>query len=127
MENILLKEIWIKSPVGEVFKSFTNEEAMLEWHGKEVELNPTPGGVYRVVFENGDTINGHFKKLIENEYISYKANYSGVETEVEIELIAENGGTTIKLKQEFLPKQDSSSFNMGWDYFLGILKRIKEY
>lgn len=126
VENIPTKEIWIESSVEEVYKSFTQEEAMLEWHGKEVELNPVPGGIYRVVFENNDIILGEFKEVLENKYILYQANYGAVQTVVEIRLITEKGGTTILLKQEFLPKQDSSTFTMGWDYFLGILKKRKE-
>lgn len=58
MINSLHKDIWINAPVEQVFASFTDQKAMLHWHGKEVELDPRPGGIYRVVFENGTTILG---------------------------------------------------------------------
>ena len=50
MSNVLHKEIWIKASLEKVFAHFTKSEAMLEWLGKEVELDPVPGGIYRVVF-----------------------------------------------------------------------------
>ena len=124
--NVLEKEIWIQAPVETVFASFTQADKMLEWHGKEVEVEPIKGGIYRVVFENGTTIIGEFLEVIENQKVVYKARYGAVESTVSIELFPEKGGTRIQLKQEFLPGQDTSSFNQGWDYFLGLLQNHLE-
>lgn len=126
MDNIIHKEVWIKAPIEEVFKHFTQTEAMLAWHGKVVELNPVPGGVYRVVFESGDEILGTFIKIIPDKFISYSANYWNIQTLVEIHFYPENGGTTVKLRQEFSSNQDLTFFGQGWDYFLGILKGLWE-
>lgn len=126
MNTILLKEIWINAPVAEVFRSFTQAEAMLAWHGKEVELNPVPGGIYRVVFENGDVIQGEFKEVEQNKRVLYRASYGNVDSVIEINFIAENEGTTVKLRQEFFAGGDFSTFSFGWDYFLGKLKTARE-
>lgn len=126
INNVIDKEIWIKAPVEDVFSHFTQPEAMLKWHGKEVELNPVQGGKYKVIFESGDEIEGEFIKLIPNKFISYSANYWDIKTYIEIHFFSENGGTTVKLRQEFGPDKDLSSFSDGWDYFLGILKSLWE-
>ena len=124
--NFITKEIWINASVEEVFASFTKAGAMLKWHGKEVETNPIPGGIYRVVFENGDTILGEFKKVEPGKKVVYSARYMEVESVVTITFSEEGGGTKVELYQEFSPDQDISSFKQGWDYFLGLLKEYWE-
>lgn len=126
MNPVLHKEIWIEAPIEKVFACFTEAEVMLTWSGKEATLDPTPGGVYRVVFENGDIIEGEYKEVIPYSRVVYTANYGGINTLVSIDLAEENGGTTIKLKQEFVADVDTSGFDGGWDYFLGILKEVIE-
>lgn len=121
MINSLHKDIWINAPVEQVFASFTDQKAMLHWHGKEVELDPRPGGIYRVVFENGTTILGEYKEVETNRRVVYSAKYGEVESLISIDFIAENGGTRLILHQQFDPDMDTSSFNEGWDYFLDLL------
>mgnify|MGYP000073368432 CR=1 FL=1 len=121
MSKTINKEIWINAPVEEVFRRFTVAEAMLEWHGKEVETNPVPGGIYKVVFEDGTTILGEFKEVELNKRLCYSAAYGTVETLIEVQFIPEKGGTLLKLRQDFLGDDDVSPFSAGWDYFLGIL------
>lgn len=126
MKKTLDKEIWIKAPIEEVFRRFTVAEAMVEWHGKEVETDPVPGGIYRVVFENGTVILGKFLEVVPNERIKYEAAYGEVGSTVEINFSEANGGTQVKLRQEFSIDQDTSSFSEGWDYFMGLLKKFVE-
>lgn len=124
MSNTLYKEIWINSPINKVFDCFTKSEAMLQWHGKEIELNPVPGGIYRVVFEDGTIILGEYKEVEQDKRVVYTAKYGNVESVIEINFISEKGGTKIKLKQEFAPDQDTSAYSGGWDYFLGLLNDL---
>ena len=121
MRRSLEKEIWINASPKKVFACFTDAEQMLSWHGKQVETNPTPGGIYRLVFENGDEINGIFKEVTRYSKVVYSANYAGVESVVTINLIPQNDGTLVKLRQVFSDQEDLSSFDHGWDYFLGLL------
>lgn len=126
MSNSLKKEIFIKATVSEVYDCFTKEEAMLTWHGKEVELNPVPGGVYKVVFEDGTIILGKYLEVVPNKRVVYTAKYGNVDSLIEIKFKEESDGTRIILNQEFSPGQDTSSFNYGWDYFLGLLVDLLE-
>ena len=120
--KVLHKEIWIKAPVEKVFACFTEEEAMLSWHGKEVEVEPVPGGIYKVVFENGTTILGEYREVVPNEKVVYTASYEGVSSVVTIHFSPQDGGTLVRLQQEFAEGQDTSSFDHGWDYFLDLLR-----
>lgn len=120
--NSLFKEVWINAPIEKAFASFTEAEAMLEWHGKEVEVNPVPGGIYKVIFEDGTTILGEYKEVISPSRVVYSANYNGVNSLVTIQFQTKDGGTLIQLQQEFDPKQDPSSFDQGWNYFLQLLQ-----
>ena len=83
-----------------------------------------PGGIYKVVFEDGTTILGEFIEVAPFEKVIYSANYSGVDSVVSINFIPQNDGTLVKLKQEFSPGQDTSSLDHGWGYFLQKLDRF---
>lgn len=122
MSNVLKKEIWIAASLDRVFNAFTKAEAMLAWHGKEVEVDPVPGGIYKVVFEDGTVINGSFISVEPLKSVEYSARYGQVDSLVKIRFIEENGGVTVKIRQEFTAEQDTSSFDHGWNYFLNILK-----
>lgn len=124
MNNILHKEIWIKSSIEKVFDCFTKSEAMLAWHGKEIELNPVPGGIYKVVFEDGTVILGTYKEVIPHKRVVYTASYGNVDSLIEIDFAEEKDGVRIKLKQTFALDQNISSFQGGWDYFLDMLKDL---
>ncbi len=126
MKNVLEKEYWIKAPSEKIFACFTNEEAMLSWHGKEVTLDPVPGGIYKVVFPNDDVILGQYIEVVPNKKVVYTANYGNVKSTVSVEFIPQNDGTLVKLRQEFLPEQDTSSFDGGWDYFINLLRQVME-
>lgn len=125
-DNKLVKEIHIKAPVEKVFASFTDEVTLLSWHGKEATLEPYPGGIYKVVFEDGTTIIGKYKEVIPNEKLVYTARYGDVDSEITILFTHVDNGTHIHLTQVFSSGQDITSFDGGWDYFLGLLvKRWK--
>ncbi|NET34403.1 MAG: SRPBCC domain-containing protein [Cyanothece sp. SIO1E1] len=120
--NSIHKEIWINAPIERAFASFTDAEAMLAWHGKEIEVNPVPGGIYKVTFEDGTTILGEYKEVSPHSRVIYSANYNGVDSLITIDFLPRDGGTLIKLQQEFDPEQVTSSFDHGWNYFLQILQ-----
>ncbi len=120
-DNVIIKEIFIHTSVEKVFKSFTDVDTLLSWHGKEAELNPVPGGIYKVVFEDGTTIIGNYIEVIPNKKLIYTARYGDVNSEITILFSERDGGTHIHLTQVFDPGQDISSFDGGWDYFLGLL------
>ena len=42
------KEIRIEAPQETVFPFFTEPEQIIRWSGTEADLNPTPGGIYKV-------------------------------------------------------------------------------
>ena len=124
MNHTLHKNIWIDAPLESVYNCFTKSEAMLAWHGKEVELNPVPGGVYKVVFEDGTVILGQYLSVDPLKKVVYTASYGNVSSVITVEFFEEDGGTRLKLEQVFDPGQDISSFDAGWDYFLGLLQKL---
>lgn len=120
--NRIHKQIVIKAPVNQVFEHFTDQQSMLRWHGKEVRTDPRPGGEYFVRFENNTTITGQFLTVDKPYFIKYTARYGEVDSIVTIRLSEVESGTLIDLHQEFDISIDTSSFQGGWDYFLGILE-----
>lgn len=119
--NTLNKSIHIRRPRSEVFAYFVDEQKMQTWHCRKADLEPAPGGNYRIEFENGDTVAGRFIEVSPDERLVYSAKYGEVDSTVTILFSDEDGGTRIRLTQEFAA-DDGSALEQGWDYFLGILK-----
>ncbi len=121
MSKSITKEIVISAPIERVFRCFTDQDELITWHGKEATIDPVPGGVYAVTFENGNTIQGVFLEVEPPNRIRYEASYMGVPTVVEVSFATIAQGTRVSLRQEFEPSQDTGPFSDGWDYFLARL------
>ena len=48
VDSVITKEIRIEAPRETVFQFLTEPDLIVRWAGTEAELDPTPGGVYRV-------------------------------------------------------------------------------
>ena len=56
----LTQEILVKASPATIFEFLTVPEKLIEWNGTEAELEPRPGGIYRVLMGNGHQAAGEF-------------------------------------------------------------------
>lgn len=112
-----------------VFPYFTDPSRYAQWMGTDVELEPEPGGAYRVSMREGLEASGTFVEIDPPHRIVFSWGWLGDpevppgSTRVEITLEEEKGGTHVTLRHHGLPSaQQIDHHRMGWDMYLDRLQ-----
>ena len=121
-------EIVIDARPETVFPFLTDPSKYREWLGPVVELDPRPGGVYRVQIGENHLAAGEFVEVVANERVSYTFGWDIADhpipagsTTVTINMIPEGDKTRVQLVHTGLPADATYDHRDGWDYFLGRL------
>src|SRR5436309_13045584 len=61
--TIIEREVRIAAAPETVFSYFTDPEKYVKWKGQHAELDPRPGGVFRVDFDGKDVARGEFVEI----------------------------------------------------------------
>jgi uncharacterized protein YndB with AHSA1/START domain len=127
------KEIYIAAPPEIVFEFLTDPVKMLRWMGIHAELDPRPGGIYRLDPNGRDVIRGTYLEVVPHSRIAFTwgweapgAKVPAGSTVVEINLEREGKGTRLRLTHRELPNDARGSHEMGWNHYLERLKTISE-
>jgi len=125
----LVKEILIDASPETIFEFLTVPEKHVQWEGTKAELDPRPGGVYRVLIAGSFQAAGQYVEVVPNEKVSYtfgwdqEGNPIGPgSTVVEITLHPEGDKTLVRLRHTGLPDADAvEQHGHGWEHYLGRL------
>ena len=125
---VVEREIRIAARPEIVFDLLTDGEQMLRWQGVEAELEPRPGGVYRVKLTTlGQCTAGRFVEVVPHSRIVFTWGWDppiypipAGSTTVEITLRPEGGGTILRLRHTGLPNvpEVAESHGDGWQHYL---------
>jgi len=122
----LEREIVIDASPATIFTLLTDAEQHLRWEGTEAEIDPRPGGVYRVLVAGQFTAGGEFVEVVPNEKVVYTFGWdmpgnpiTPGSTTVEITLVPEGEKTRVTLRHTGLPDEDAVTQHIhGWDHYL---------
>lgn len=121
-------EVFIEAPPATIFAFLTDPEKMVRWMGVTHELDPKPGGIFRVDVTNGHIARGEFKEVSPNDRLVYSWGWEGPETSVEpgssivtITLTPRPPGTTVKLVHSGLPEPAVKPHGQGWTHYFDRL------
>lgn len=124
----LIREIVIDASPATIFEFLTVPDKHVEWNGTSVELDPRPGGVYRVLAGGVHQAAGKYVEVITNERVVFTFGWDQPDhpipagsTRVEIQLIPEGDKTRVRLTHSGLPADAVSDHTNGWDHYLGRL------
>jgi uncharacterized protein YndB with AHSA1/START domain len=125
----LEREILIDASPETIFPFLTDPAQHLLWEGTEVELDPRPGGVYRVVVAGNYVAAGEFIEVVPNEKVVFSFGWDMLDnpikpgsTTVEYTLHPEGGKTLLRLRHTGLPDDDAVAMHThGWDHYLARL------
>ncbi len=124
----LVREIVVDASPATIFEFLTVPEKHLAWNGTSVELDPRPGGVYRVVAGGVHQAAGEYVEVVPNERVVFTLGWDEPDhpipagsTRVEIQLIPEGDKTRVRLIHSGLPTDAISDHTGGWDHYLGRL------
>lgn len=111
-----------------VWRYWTDPQRMCDWWGAAAELDPRPGGTYRVQMGEGPIMSGEYLELVPYERIvfsfGWEATDGGVSfvapgsTRVEVTLTADDGDTIMTLRHSGLPAASLDEHQAGWAHFL---------
>jgi uncharacterized protein YndB with AHSA1/START domain len=127
----LEREILIDATPETIFALLTDPQEHLRWLGTEVELDPRPGGVYRVLVGGRLQSVGEFVDVVPNRKVVFTFGWD-VEgnpirpgsTTVQYTLHPEGDKTLVRLRHSGLPDDAVGDHTQGWDHYLERLATI---
>ncbi len=116
-----------------VWEFLVDPEKATRWMGIDAELDPRPGGIYRIDVIPGHTALGEFVELDPPHRLVFTWGWekSGGEDSVvppgsstiEIELTPDGEGTTLRFIHRDLPSAEAAASHAhGWDHYLPRLE-----
>jgi uncharacterized protein YndB with AHSA1/START domain len=121
------REIAIAARPETVWQFLVDPEKATRWMGQTASFDPRPGGVYRVDVIPGDTAVGEFVELDPPRRLVYTWGWESGRassvppgsTTVEIELVPNADGTTLRFRHRGLPSAEAAQQHAhGWDHYL---------
>jgi uncharacterized protein YndB with AHSA1/START domain len=114
----------IAAPPSAVFRYLTEPDLWARWQGEAAELDPRPGGRFRVRMAEGQVVEGAYVAVEPNRRVVITWGWNGHPrmppgtTTVEIELVEDGRETIVRLTHRGIPREDLPIHRDGWEVFL---------
>ena len=124
----LVREIMIDAKPETIWPFLTDPERHVEWLGSVVDIDPRPGGVYRVLVGGQHQSAGEYLEVVPMEKVVFTFGWEQDghpippgSTTIEISLHPEGDKTRVRLVHRGLPDDAVSDHGDGWAHYLGRL------
>jgi uncharacterized protein YndB with AHSA1/START domain len=133
--TVVEREIRIAARPEIVFEFFVDPEKMKQWKGRQAELDPRPGGIYRVEINEQAIARGEYVEIDAPSRVVFTWGWEGQEagdgehavppgsSRIEVDLTPDGDGTLVRLRHFDLPEQSREIHGEGWDLYLGRLAK----
>jgi uncharacterized protein YndB with AHSA1/START domain len=109
-----------------IFGFFTEPDKMIQWMGREAQLEPRPGGLFRCDINGRHIAAGTFLEVDPPHRVVFSFGWEGEESSVrpgasriEVTLEPDGEGTNVRLVHSDLPTEDSAgSHRHGWEHYI---------
>ncbi len=116
-----------------VFRYFTDPDLYRQWMGHDAELDPRPGGLYRVRFEGRPAAEGRYLVVSPPDRLVFTWGWVGSSdvppgsSTVEVDLTLDGDETVVRLVHRgFRSDADRAQHREGWDLYLARLSMTLE-
>jgi uncharacterized protein YndB with AHSA1/START domain len=127
----LVVEWRVEAPPETVFSYFVDPEKYRRWKGERAELDPRPGGRYRVNMDGRAVVRGEYVAVDPPHRVVFTWGWEGDaelppgSTTVEVTLIRDGEATIVRLRHEGFPSATTRQRHAeGWHFFLGRLAGV---
>ncbi len=117
--------IHIDAAPATVFQYFVDPERLCKWQGVSAEIDPQPGGIYRVKVAGENVAVGNYVDVVPDERVVFTWGWDGNDglppgsTTVEVTLSADGDGTAVRLRHYDLPTDEAAASHAeGWKHYL---------
>ena len=124
----LVREIMIDATPDTIWPYLTEADKHVEWEGTQAEIDPRPGGVYRVLVSGTYQGAGEFVEVVPQERLVFTFGWEQEgnpitpgSTTVEITLHPEGSKTRLRLVHRGLPDDAVEPHIQGWTHYLDRL------
>lgn len=121
----IVREVRINARPETVFAFFIDPERMIQWKGITAELDPRPGGLYRVEVTGRDIAHGRYVEIVPYSRVVFTWGWEGEghpvppgSSTVEVTLTPDGGGTVLRLRHYGLPPEAEAQHAEGWEHYL---------
>ena len=118
----------IKASPEVVFRYFVDPALYVRWQGISADLDPQPGGRYRVEVLSGRVVSGQFLMVDAPKRVVFTWGWEGDQevppgsSTVEVTLEADADETIVRLRHSGLPSPGAvEQHALGWNHYLGRL------
>ena len=127
------REIAIAASPDTVWELLVDPEKIVRWMGMRASIEPQAGGVFRIEVIPGHTASGEVVEADPPRRLVYTwgweegraGNVAPGSTTIEIELVPNENGTTLRFSHRGLPSAESAqSHAHGWDHYLERLSIV---
>ena len=119
------REVRIEARPETIFPFFTDPDKMTLWKGVEADLDPKPGGVYRVNVTGHNIARGEYVEIVPNTRVVFTWGWEGDDSPVppgsstvEISLIPDGDATVVRLRHTGLAQDQQDGHAEGWEHYL---------
>jgi uncharacterized protein YndB with AHSA1/START domain len=125
------REIRIQARPETIFPFFTDPELMVRWMGRSAEVDPRPGGIYRVDFDGGSRVaRGEYIEVEPDRHVVFSWGWESDDSPVRpgastvsVTLTPDGDHTIVRLVHSDLPsKESAAAHTAGWDHYLERLE-----
>jgi uncharacterized protein YndB with AHSA1/START domain len=132
-EDAVVVERKVNARPEEIFSYFADPTRWMLWQGIDAEIELRPGGIFRVNVTGDGFASGRFLQIVENRRVVFTWGWEAPgaavppgSSKVEIDLDADDEGTTIRLRHSGLPSVQREPHQQGWDHYLDRLAIVSE-
>ena len=124
----LVREIVVDATPETIWPFLTDPERHVEWLGTVADIDPRPGGRYRVLVGGRNPAVGEYVEVVPLERVVFTFGWEQEgnpitpgSTTVEISLHPEGTKTRVRLAHRGLPDDAVADHTEGWDHYLARL------
>jgi uncharacterized protein YndB with AHSA1/START domain len=121
----LVREIMIEATPETIWPFLTEIDQLLQWHGTLAEIDPRPGGIYRVLVAGQFQSAGKYVEVVPKEKLVFTFGWEEDghpippgSTTIEITLHPEGEKTRVRLVHSGLPDDALGDHGNGWANYL---------